>query len=593
MNYRKVLSCVFLTVPSPDRILGRLIAAAQKRSVRVRSLPGRAAAILCAWGLCAVPLNAQQAAGMDTGTVERCKAATALVRPDKGGRGSSFCIHGAGLFLASHHVVGSSDGVTLVLHSGSAAEKSVKGRVIRSDQQLDIVLIHAAELEGGYTAMPLGVATDLVERLELTAFGYPYPPGTFPSQKNPLVKADAGRITALKSEDGRIVRVETDAVVFGGNSGGAMVNGKGLVMGAVAAGKPGKPLSYAIPVNRIRDFLAGAAIVFEPPPILEREKSKPTDFECRVFLFDNTESTNLTVQLTLRSESGAATVIDLRATGKNAYRAKAAPCAAEMKAAPGQELSLKYRLVVMQGDRQVGLQEGAIPLVSFEHGLVSYLKFSEGEGNRAADSSGHGNHGTVAGNPKWIRDALDGVIEMNGIDNVIELPNAQGGSAGRGRSLVVRLRSAPGGEKGVWAGAGPARTMQDLLRQGVLPGWPEAWGNVVINMIGPMQNLQVKPIDDGAWHEVVFVCDPESNRAAMFVDGEPTVEGVVEQVSEQAPTIQIGRTRAGSGPGANFRGQIDAVGLYDRVLSKGEIRLLWQKAGAIAGKGGAPGGSNQ
>lgn len=544
---------------------------------RVDKLRAAMAVFFCVLLMCSTHLHAQQPAGMDTGTVERCKAATALVRPDKGGRGSSFCIHNAGLFLASHHVVGNSEGVTLVLNSGSAAEKPVKGRVIRSDQQLDIVLIHAAELEGGYAYMPLGAATDLVERLEVTAFGYPYPPGTFPSQKNPVVKADIGHVTAYKSEEGRIVRVETDTIVFGGNSGGAMVNRQGLVIGAVAAGKPGKPLSYAIPVNRIRDFLGNSAIVFDPLPILESEKRKPTDFECRVFLFDNAETTNVTVQLTLSSEFGPPAVVDLRAAGKNVYRATAVPCAADAKVAPGQEQSLKYSLVARQGDKQVGLSEGNIPLIAFEHGLVSWLTFADGDAPVVRDASGNGNNGMLGGNPIWVRNGSNSVVELDGVDDVIDIDLAKQGGGWRARSLLLRLRSLPVGGAGMWVESGVDKPVLELLTMGVLPGWPDAWGSFMIEMAGPMQNIPLKPLGDGKWHDVVFVCDAEAGRGRMFVDGEAVVGGGVSDVAARGNVVSVGRVRAGPDKLIYLRGQIGEVRIYDRALTPGELRLLFRK----------------
>jgi hypothetical protein len=140
----------------------------------------------------------------------------------------------------------------------------------------------------------------------------------------------------------------------------------------------------------------------------------------------------------------------------------------------------------------------------------------------------------------------------------------------------------------MWLEAGEARTADDLLRRGLLPGWPEAWGNVAIGTLGPGQNRLTKPMDDGEWHEVVLVCDAEAGKATMYVDGEPTVAGPLEQVPGRPPMIQVGRAPTGPGTGAQFRGQIDEVRLYDRALSSGEIRLLWQKRDVRFGKAGAP-----
>jgi S1-C subfamily serine protease len=539
--------------------------------------------MLCA-GLIGAAAAAGQPAGMDAATVGRCRSATALVRPDGGGRGTAFCIHGAGLFLASHHVVGDAEAVALVMNSGTDAEKPVLGRVLRRDRPLDVVLILAEDRKGGYTALQLGGAADLVEQSEIATFGFPESPGP-PTPKNPPINTDTGRITALQTEEGRTVRVETDAALHPGNSGGAMVNRQGLVVGAVAAGAPGKPLSYCLPANRIRDFLSEPVIVFEPLPILESESGKPVEFECRVFRPGAAEPGKVTVQLTLQAESGAAIVVEFKDVGTGVYRATTAlPALGKGPLGDGPAPLLNYRLLVTHEGKTVGSHGGTIPLVSFERGLLSHLKFSEETGNQAADSSGQENHGALSGDPKWLRDVSDGVIEMDGLADAIDIPLVPAGSAEQGRSMAIRLRSTPGAPKGTWLESGVPRTLDDFLKQGIIPGWPEAWGNVTIKMLSPAQRDRLKPIDDGDWHELVLVCDAEAGRAALYVDGELVAEGTPEPVPGRPPTIQVGRTRTGPEAWAQFRGQLDAVRLYDRALSQGEVRLLGQKRDVKFGK---------
>jgi len=79
-----------------------------------------------------------------------------------------------------------------------------------------------------------------------------------------------------------------------------------------------------------------------------------------------------------------------------------------------------------------------------EEGLVGYWKFDEGQGNICKDSSGHGNHGKIFGNPTWEKgnyaldafgtpimgkDAAGGALKFDGVDDYV--------NCGRGASLDI------------------------------------------------------------------------------------------------------------------------------------------------------------
>ena len=78
---------------------------------------------------------------------------------------------------------------------------------------------------------------------------------------------------------------------------------------------------------------------------------------------------------------------------------------------------------------------------------------------------------------------------------------------------------------------------------------------------------------DGKWHHVVFVYDSIYSKMIVYVDG----EFVQEKTVSGTPTgfynqdLYIGKAKNGSYP---FSGNIDELGIYNRVLSFKEVKIL-------------------
>src|SRR5437868_13813624 len=77
------------------------------------------------------------------------KAATALVE-HKPHYGSAFCIHSSGLFVTNEHVVrsaGENGTVNLVLDPGMKSERVLRGKVVRTDTDLDLALVRTTNVK--------------------------------------------------------------------------------------------------------------------------------------------------------------------------------------------------------------------------------------------------------------------------------------------------------------------------------------------------------------------------------------------------------------------------------------------------------------
>jgi hypothetical protein len=91
----------------------------------------------------------------------------------------------------------------------------------------------------------------------------------------------------------------------------------------------------------------------------------------------------------------------------------------------------------------------------------------------------------------------------------------------------------------------------------------------------------VAPINDGQWHLVVCTRDSATGRIEVYVDGRLEAGGTASVgVKNASPRLTIGAIATLS-PGQFFKGVIDDVRLYDRVLLPGNIADLIAAASSL------------
>jgi S1-C subfamily serine protease len=163
------------------------------------------------------------------------------------GSGSAVAITADGFLLTSAHVVERSSGGVAVFADGAEAEFSVVG----SDPLSDLAVIRTTAGGQLHTA-ELGDADRLRVGQLVVAIGNPL--GFAGSVSAGVVSALGRSFAAAASRSGRMVEnvIQTDAALHPGNSGGALANGAGQVVGvntAVVGPGVGQGLGLAVPVN--------------------------------------------------------------------------------------------------------------------------------------------------------------------------------------------------------------------------------------------------------------------------------------------------------------------------------------------------------
>ena len=159
-----------------------------------------------------------------------------------GGAGSGVVFTPDGFLLTSAHVVASADEGAATFVDGTEARFQVVGR----DPLSDLAVIRATG--GGLPAAPLGDADKLRVGQLVVAIGNPL---GFAGSVTAGVVSALGR--SLAARDGRASRlvenvIQTDASLNPGNSGGALADGRGRVVGINTA-VAGIGLGLAVPIN--------------------------------------------------------------------------------------------------------------------------------------------------------------------------------------------------------------------------------------------------------------------------------------------------------------------------------------------------------
>jgi len=210
------------------------------------------------------------------------KAATALVEAGNNTQGSAFCIHPAGFFITNAHVVRQGGGPTLILNPGQKNEKALQARVVRADEELDLALLQVSG-QNNFPALALGTVEGLTELTEVVAFGYPFGNSLAAVKtEKPAISINVGSITSLREKAGELHRIQLDAALNPGNSGGPVLDKEGKVIGVVVSGiKNGPGVNFAIPVSYLSKFVARPEIVFDPPTLRLAQIHEPVEFQAK------------------------------------------------------------------------------------------------------------------------------------------------------------------------------------------------------------------------------------------------------------------------------------------------------------------------
>lgn len=173
--------------------------------------------------------------------------------------GSGVIISPDGYIVTNNHVVAESDNVSVTLND----KRTFAAKIVGTDPSTDLAVIKIDAKDLPY--LLYGNSDNLMIGEWVLAVGNPF--NLTSTVTAGIVSAKARNINILGSPDGSAIEsfIQTDAAVNRGNSGGALVNTKGELVGINAAIASGtgyySGYSFAIPANIVRK-VAGDLIEF-------------------------------------------------------------------------------------------------------------------------------------------------------------------------------------------------------------------------------------------------------------------------------------------------------------------------------------------
>ena len=166
------------------------------------------------------------------------------------GAGSGVIISSDGYIVTNNHVVQDASKIEIVLND----KRSYEGTVVGSDASTDLAVVKIKETNLPF--LTYGNSDELQIGEWVLAVGNPF--NLTSTVTAGIVSAKARNINILGTPDGTSVEsfIQTDAAVNRGNSGGALVNTRGELVGINAAIASGNGFyagySFAIPVNIVK-----------------------------------------------------------------------------------------------------------------------------------------------------------------------------------------------------------------------------------------------------------------------------------------------------------------------------------------------------
>ena len=193
-------------------------------------------------------------------------------------------------------------------------------------------------------------------------------------------------------------------------------------------------------------------------------------------------------------------------------------------------------------------------------GLVAGYSFNAGSGTSFADGSGQGNTGTLQGATWTTSGKYGGALSFDGVNDLASVPDAPSLDLGTSLTLEAWVRpTASSGWRTVLLKETPSSLAYSLYSASGT-NRPSAW-------IDGASSTGSAAIPLNTWSHVSATYN--GTRLKVYVNGVQRADkAVTAAVPVSAGPLQIGGNTVW---GEYFKGQIDEVRLYDRVLTASEI----------------------
>ena len=198
-----------------------------------------------------------------------------------------------------------------------------------------------------------------------------------------------------------------------------------------------------------------------------------------------------------------------------------------------------------------------------------------GNAGDVLDSSGNGLNAQSQGGAQTTDDAhLCRAGEFDGVDDYIESPDIFS-RLRTTASMSFWIKTTQTGNNTGWRAPGIAGVEQAGGTDDIFWGWLDASGRIGLSVANQFSTKSTVAINDDVYHHVVLTRDASSGAYKIYIDGVlnksgPGIAGVIG-----TSFSSIGRIEDTGGTEEYFRGKLDELRIYSKVLSDGEVTALF------------------
>jgi hypothetical protein len=204
--------------------------------------------------------------------------------------------------------------------------------------------------------------------------------------------------------------------------------------------------------------------------------------------------------------------------------------------------------------------------VSRAGGPAGFWRFDEGSGPTVADATGHGNTGTFVGSASWTRGRTGSALLVHGEPASVTTATPV---VHTDRNLAVtawvRLKDR--------THTAVAVSQNGVRRSGLTLGYSaevDRWtfamprSDTDLSMVDTVTSAA--PPEVGVWTLLLGTFDLSSGRIALYVNGDLAGTAAHPAVTDTQGPVRIGQGEAGGEPTYTWRGLLDDVRIYDRIV---------------------------
>ncbi|MHB1425846.1 MAG: HEAT repeat domain-containing protein [Gemmataceae bacterium] len=156
--------------------------------------------------------------------------------------------------------------LTVVFYSGAPQEQALPATVVADDAVNDLAILRVVGVQETPRPIDYQRTPQLHELMPVVAFGFPFGKLLDLKMKNPAATVTKGNISSLRGEGDGVEKIQLDLDVNPGNSGGPVVDERGVLIGVVKSKIVTTRIGFAIPVPKLSRLLQGH---IDPPTLLE------------------------------------------------------------------------------------------------------------------------------------------------------------------------------------------------------------------------------------------------------------------------------------------------------------------------------------